>query len=137
MQYGDALPISTYKYIYFIGLSPIASVPKRPGRPPGFLAACRPGVAGKSVSHYHRHSAWQRTERWRVYGDTGMTEVDWAIGSIYLRDPRVDRHHLILLLHNEIHNPSFPTFDLTHSFRDFVHPHGWVVSHLLTLFLRA
>ena len=58
--------------------------------------ACRPGVAGKSVSHHHRHSAWQRTERWRVYRDTGMTEVDWATGSIYLRDPRADRAHLII-----------------------------------------
>ena len=107
-----------------------SSVPKRPGRPPGFLAAsilkacakggparpgseaarpaakkkpagpagkaCRPGVAGKSVSHHHRHSAWHRTERWRVYGDTGITEVDWAMGSIHLRDPRVDRAHLII-----------------------------------------
>jgi len=26
-----------------------------------------------------------------------MTEVDWATGSIYLRDPGVDRRHLILL----------------------------------------
>jgi hypothetical protein len=36
------------------------------------------GVAGKSVSHYHRHSAWQRTERRRVYGDIEMMETDWA-----------------------------------------------------------
>ena len=38
-------------------------------------------VAGKSVSHHHRHSAWQRTERRRVYGDTRMTEMDWAPGA--------------------------------------------------------
>ena len=72
-----------------------------------------------------------------------MTEVDWATGSIYLRDPGVDRRHLILSSYNEIHNLSFPTFDLTRSFRDFVDPHncvdphGRVVSHLLTLFLRS
>src|SRR5882757_3645055 len=30
---------------------------------------------------HHRHSAWQRTERRRVYGDTGMTERDWATGA--------------------------------------------------------
>jgi len=35
-------------------------------------------VAGKSISHHHLHSAWQRTELQRVYGDTGMTELDWA-----------------------------------------------------------
>jgi len=66
-----------------------------------------------------------------------MTEVDWAMGSIYLRDAGVDRHHLILLSYNEIHNLSFPTFDLTRSFRDFVDPHGRVVSHPLTLFRRS
>jgi len=35
----------------------------------------RTGVAGKSVSHHHRHSDWQRTEPRRVYGDKGMTET--------------------------------------------------------------
>jgi len=40
------------------------------------------GVAGKSVSHHHRHSAWQRTERRRVYGDTGMMETDWATAGV-------------------------------------------------------
>ena len=70
------------------------------------------GVAGKSVSHHHRHSAWQRTEPRRVCGDTGMTEMGWATaaygdagvtemgcatGSIFLGDPGVDRlpSHLV------------------------------------------
>jgi len=37
-------------------------------------------VAGKSVSH---PTATQlgRGERRRVYGDTGMTEMDWATGA--------------------------------------------------------
>jgi len=105
---------------------------KKPAGPAG--KACRPGVAGKSVSHHHRHSAWHRTERWWVYGDSGITEVDWATGSMYLRDPGEDRRHVILLSYNEIHNLTFPTFDLT---RDFVDPHSRVVSHLLTLFLRS
>jgi len=33
----------------------------------------------------------------RVYGDSGVTEVDWAMGSIYAGDCRVDRCHLILI----------------------------------------
>jgi hypothetical protein len=35
-----------------------------------------------------------KMRRW-VYRDTGVTEVEWVMGSIYLADPRVDRHHLI------------------------------------------
>jgi hypothetical protein len=31
-----------------------------------------------------------------TYGDTGIPEMDSATGSIYLGDPRVDRHHLII-----------------------------------------
>jgi len=30
-----------------------------------------------------------------VYTNTGVTEVDRVMGSIYLADPGVDRHHLI------------------------------------------
>ena len=63
-------------------------------------------VAGKSVSHHHRHSTSPRTELWRLYSDTGITEMGFAmvaygdpgvteigcaIGSVYSRDPRVDR----------------------------------------------
>jgi len=66
-----------------------------------------------------------------------MTEVDWAMGSIYLRNPGIDRCHLILLSFNVIHNLSLPTFDRVRSFRDFVDPHGRVVSHHLTLFLHS
>ena len=68
--------------------------------------------------------------------------MDGAMGSIYLADPGVHRassHILscIFISFNESHTLSFPTFDLTHSFRDFVDPHGQVVSYLLTLFLRS
>jgi hypothetical protein len=38
-------------------------------------------VAGKSVSYNHSHSAWQRTELQRMYGDTGMMETDWVTGA--------------------------------------------------------
>ena len=31
-----------------------------------------------------------------AHGDKGITEVDWAMGSIYLAGPGVDRHYLIL-----------------------------------------
>ena len=39
------------------------------------------GVVGKSLSHHHRHSAWQRTELKWVYKDIGMTEMDRAMGA--------------------------------------------------------
>jgi len=85
------------------------------------------GVAGKSVSHHHRHSAWQRTERRRVCGDTGMTEMGWATGaygdagvtemgcatgSIYSGDPGVDRSHLVPyhLIIQRITHSIFPIF---------------------------
>jgi hypothetical protein len=85
-------------------------------------------------------------ERRRVYGDTGVTEVDRVTGSIYSADPGVDRHHLISIssYHTmKIHTQSFPTFGLTRSARDFVAPRNCVdpqrrvVSYLLTRFLRS
>jgi len=63
------------------------------------------------------------------------------MGSIYSGDPGVNRDHLIFIstYHTtKIHTPSFPTFGLTCSFRDFLYPrnctdpHGRVVSYLLT-----
>jgi len=36
-------------------------------------------------------------ERRRVYGDTGVTEVDWVTGSTFSGDPGVDGHHLIFI----------------------------------------
>jgi len=101
--------------------------------------------SGKSVSHHHHHSPLQRTERQQMYRHTGMTKMDWvtgvtemdeATGSIYLGDPRVDRFYIILS-YNESHTLSFASFDLNRSLRDFVDPHGQVVSYLLTLFLRS
>jgi len=83
-------------------------------------------------------------ERWQLYGDTGVTEVDRVKGSIYSADPGVDRHHLISIssCHKiKIHTLSFPTFGLTHTVRDFVVPHNCmdpqrrVVSYDLTRFL--
>ena len=79
-------------------------------------------------------------EEWEVYGNTAVTAVDWVTGSIYSGDPGVDRHHLIFTSSHhtsKIHTVSFPTFGLTCCFRDFVDPHGRVVSYLLTLFLRS
>jgi len=77
-------------------------------------------------------------ERRRLYGDTGVTEVDRVTGSIYLADPGVDRHHLISIssYHTmKIHTLCFRTFDLTRYVRDprnCVDPHGRVLSYLLT-----
>jgi len=69
-----------------------------------------------------------------LYGDTGVMEVDRVTGSIYSADPRVDRHDLISIFSYHTiksHTLSFPTFGLTRSVRDFVDPHGQVVSYLL------
>jgi len=84
-------------------------------------------------------------ERRRVYGDTGVMEVERVTGSIYSTDPRVDRQHLISIssYHTmKIHTLSFPTFGLTRSFCDVdpckcVDPQRWVVSCLLTRFLHS
>jgi len=81
-------------------------------------------------------------ERQRLYGDTGVTELDRVMGSIYSAHPRVDRHHLISISSfntMKIHTLSFPNFRLTRSVRDprnFMYPQGRVVSYLLT-FLRS
>jgi hypothetical protein len=40
-------------------------------------------VAGKYVSDHHRHSAWQRAERQRVYGDAGMVVPDRATADVW------------------------------------------------------
>ena len=85
-------------------------------------------------------------ERRQLSGDTGITEVDRVMGSIYSADPGVDRHHLISISSYhmmKIDTPSFPTFGLSHSVRDFLDPrtcmdpHSQVVSYLLTLLLRS
>jgi len=71
-------------------------------------------------------------ERWRLYGDTGVTEVDRVTGSIYSADPGVDRHHLISIssYHTmKIHTLSFSTFGLTCSVQDFVDPCNCMDSH--------
>ena len=78
--------------------------------------------------------------RQRLYEDTGVTEVDRVTGSMYSADPVVDRHHPISIssYHTmNIHTLSFPTFDLTCSVRDFVDPHGRVVSYLLIFLLAS
>jgi len=40
-------------------------------------------VAAKSVSHHHHHhhSASKTTKQRRVYEDTGITEMGWAMGA--------------------------------------------------------
>jgi hypothetical protein len=38
-------------------------------------------VVGKSVSHHHHHSAWQKTELWQEYRGTGMMEMDRVTGA--------------------------------------------------------
>jgi len=47
-------------------------------------------------------------QRWRVYGDTGVTEVDWPTGSTYLGHPGVDRHHLIFISSGSTQWRGFP-----------------------------
>jgi len=72
-------------------------------------------------------------ERRRVYGDTGVTEVERVMGSIYSADPVVDRHHLISISSNhtmKIHTLSFPTFGLTRSVCDILDPCNCVGSSM-------
>jgi hypothetical protein len=98
----------------------------------GLSTGCNGGVAGKSVSHHHRQSAWQRTDLRRGYGDSGMMETDWATGAygdtgvaemdgvtggIYSGDPGVDSlhrimHHLVSyhLIIQRITHSIFPIF---------------------------
>jgi len=79
-----------------------------------------------------------------VYRDTGVTEVDRVMGSIYAADLGVHRHHLISIscYHTmKIHTLFCPNFALTCSVRVFVDlrifmdPQHRVVSYLLTRFL--
>jgi len=120
-----------------------------PNRPVFAVQTRTAGGLPGPISNTNCQSAWQRTERWWVYGDTGMTEMDWptgvtemvgVTGSIYSGDHGVDRSHIILS-YDESHTPSFPSFDPTPSFGDIVDPsncvdpHGRVLSYLLTLFL--
>jgi len=83
-------------------------------------------------------------ERQWVYGDTWVTEVEWATRVIYLGDPRVDILHLIFIssCHTmKRHTVSFPTFGLTRPFRGstqlcrFSWPGSIISSHLLPTLL--
>jgi len=81
-----------------------------------------------------------------VHWATGVIDVDRVTGSIYSADPGVYRHHLISILSYHtmiIHTLCFPSFGLTRSVRDFVHPGNCVdpqrrvVSYLLTRLLHS
>jgi len=72
------LPVGFMVFLYSFGFAYTAIQKRR-----GVLRTNAQGgvVAGKSVSHRQRNSAWQRTELRRVYGDTGMMGTDWATGA--------------------------------------------------------
>jgi hypothetical protein len=81
-------------------------------------------------------------EQLGVNVDTVVMEVDRVLGSIYLPDSGVHRHHLICISSYHIiniHTLSFWTIDPTHSLQNLVDPHNrmdpqcWVASYLLTL----
>jgi len=105
------------------------------------ITACKFAQAWPPSASQTRSIKYIFKERRRLYGDTGVMEVDRVTGSIYSADPGVDRYNLISIssYHTmKIHTLSFPTFGLTRSVRDFVDPrncvdpHGRVVSYLLT-----
>jgi len=93
----------------------------------------------------------------RAYGATDITDMDWATGSIYLGDPGVDRHHLIIWNTQSIilsywSQACLPSFHismqfvrfLTLSCRTFIDPRNlcgclWpgTPSYPLTLFLHS
>jgi len=93
------------------------------------LARSRPPSASpNSLDHgLHVHlstrlitaSKYIVNERRRVFGDTGVTEVDWATGSTYSGDPGVDRHHLIFITSGSM------------QLRGFSRPGSIISSHLL------
>jgi len=130
-------------------------------------------VAGKSILHHCSNSVWLGEDS-RGHTDTGITEMDWGMGSwpshveeteqrgvdwvtrsTYLRDPGVDRHHLIIrnthyIFPSSLPHTLLPRFDrsyrfvwfLTHSSWAFINPHtlcgsSWpgMPSYFLTLFL--
>ena len=79
-----------------------------------------------------------------VYGESGVSLVDWETGSTYSADTGVDWHHPIFIPSydtTKIHTLSFPTFSLSCSFRDVVDlpncvdSHSPVVSYALTVLL--
>jgi len=85
-------------------------------------------------------------EQLRVNGNTMAMEVDRVLGSIYLPDSGVHRHHLIFISSYHImniHTLSFWTIDLTCSLQSLVDPPNcmdpqcWVASYLLTLVLHS
>ena len=86
-------------------------------------------VAVKSISHHHHQSTWQGTELRLVYGNTRMTETDWArgvyrdtgvaemdgvTGGIYSGDPGVDSLHRILDLISLSYYTTNYTLHLSH-----------------------
>jgi len=122
-------------------------------------------VPGKSVLQHNRQWAWQRTELpWvygdtvmiqtdratRVYRDTGVVEMDWVMGSLYLGHSGVGSLHRIFYLiswHLIIQRIIPSVFCIFWSYSLFwrlhVDPrngtdrHNQVVSYLLTIFLQS
>jgi hypothetical protein len=75
-----------------------------------------------------------------TYRDTGITEMDSSTGSIYLEDPSVDRHHLII---QNTHR-TFPSFWSHAHLLSFMHEcnlggSSWpgIILNPLTLILRS
>jgi len=80
-------------------------------------------------------------EWWRVYGDTGVTDLECVTGSIYSADPRVVRHHLIIQWKYTLYVSQL-LFSLALCAISWIHANAWdpqrrVVSYLLTRFLRS
>jgi len=75
-----------------------------------------------------------------TYGDTGITEIDSATGSIYLDNPGVDRHHPILKITHSIFpntrsHALLPSFHRSKQFVQFIMV--GIASYPLTLFVRS
>jgi len=73
-----------------------------------------------------------------TYGDSGIIEIDSATGSIYLNDPGVDRHYLILkntlaIFPNSQSHALLPTFHRSKQFVWFIMV--GILSYPLTLLL--
>jgi len=142
LNYG----LQVHLWVHSISVSKCVSTFARSRRPSASLSSLDRSLQVHLQRCSITASKYISTERPRVYGDTGVTEVDRVTGSIYSADPRVDWHHLISISSyhtTKIHTLSFPTFRLTRSIWDFVDPPNCVdpqrqvVSYLLTRFLRC
>jgi len=89
--------LQVHLWVHSISASKCISKLARSRPQSAFLSSLDLGVQVHLSTHSITASKYIVNERWRVFSDTGVTEVDWATGSSYSGHPGVDRHHLIFI----------------------------------------